>query len=386
MNTFFSVPPFRPLQPDAAGVLSWAHIGDLHMTLEGEQNHHDLRAIVAEIEGCFAGSISFVLLPGDIADDGSRSAYAVVRRTLDALRVPWCAIVGDHDVHEKSFKNFLDIMSSKTQYAFTAGKVRFIALNAFEVPDPGSFTVLPDQLQWCEQELIAASQEDLEKVLFLHCYPSELKAGAAPLRALIRKYGVRIVDMGHTHYNEVANDGHTLYSATRSTGQLEEGLVGFSVVNFDHGVLSWKFLELGSLPAVIITSPGDTRLLRDTEPPLQPSPEGLSVRAKVWTASDIRKVYAAFGEGQVELAQVQDSRVWQGVIPVARKTDSELPLRVWVEDSNGAIGEDSIRVALGVRSELPSRMERDLDNALTAWPEHGLLGTQLGPNKYGRKW
>ena len=32
------------------------------------------------------------------------------------------------------------------------------------------------------------------------------------------------------------------------------------------------------------------------------------------------------------------------------------------------------------------RLERDQDNALEAWPEHGLLGTQLGPNKNGKKW
>jgi hypothetical protein len=32
------------------------------------------------------------------------------------------------------------------------------------------------------------------------------------------------------------------------------------------------------------------------------------------------------------------------------------------------------------------RVERDQDNALDAWPEHGLLGTQLGPNKNGKKW
>ena len=383
MNTF-SVPPFRPAEPDAAGILSWAHIGDLHMTLDGEQNHHDLRAIVAEIEGCFAGSISFVFLPGDIADDGSHSAYAVVRRTLDALQVPWCAIVGDHDVHERSFKNFLDMMSSKTQYAFTVGEVRFIALNAFEVPDPGSFTVLPEQLQWCEQELRDASEAGLEKALFLHCYPSELKVGAAQLVELIRKYGVRLVDMGHTHYNEVANDGHTLYSSTRSTGQVEEGLVGFSVANFDHGVVSWKFLELGALPAVMITSPSDVRLLTETEAPVQPSAEGLHVRAKVWAKADIHKVYARIGESQGELKRVEKSNVWQGLVSTAGKTDCEV--HVWAEDTMGSTGEDSIQVALGGRSELPRRMERDLDNALAAWPEHGLLGTQLGPNKHGRKW
>ena len=31
-------------------------------------------------------------------------------------------------------------------------------------------------------------------------------------------------------------------------------------------------------------------------------------------------------------------------------------------------------------------MGRDQNNALEAWHEHGLLGTQLGPNKNGKKW
>ena len=28
----------------------------------------------------------------------------------------------------------------------------------------------------------------------------------------------------------------------------------------------------------------------------------------------------------------------------------------------------------------------DQDNALEAWPERGLLATQLGPNRNGKKW
>jgi len=57
-----------------------------------------------------------------------------------------CAIVGDHDVHEKSFVNFLEAMSERTHYAFTIGSVRFVAMNAFDVPDPGLFVVSEEQL------------------------------------------------------------------------------------------------------------------------------------------------------------------------------------------------------------------------------------------------
>jgi Icc protein len=102
MNTLASKRPFHPQSPDAAGVVSWVHFGDLHMTKAGEQNHLDLAELVNEVNRAFADSVSFVFLPGDVADDGSRSAYAVVRGELDRLNLPWCAIIGDHDVYEKS--------------------------------------------------------------------------------------------------------------------------------------------------------------------------------------------------------------------------------------------------------------------------------------------
>jgi 3',5'-cyclic-AMP phosphodiesterase len=60
-------------------------------------------------------------------------------------------------------------------------------------------------------------------------------------------------------------------------------------------------------------------------------------------------------------------------------------LVVTVEDARGNVATDEIRVVSGDPAERP-RSERDQDNALEAWPEHGLLGTQLGPNKNGKKW
>jgi Icc protein len=47
--------------------------------------------------------------------------------------------------------------------------------------------------------------------------------------------------MGHTHYNELANDGRAICAATRSTGQIEEGPAGFSVTTIDKEVIGWTF-------------------------------------------------------------------------------------------------------------------------------------------------
>lgn len=386
MNNTISLESFRPNEPDAAGVLSWVHIGDLHMREAGQQNDLDLQAIVDEVNVAFAGSVSFALLPGDNADHGNTQAYAVVRQSLDRLLVPWCAIVGDHDVEEKSFGNFRAALAEQIYYAFTAGKVRFLALNAFDRPDPRSFVVSPGQARWIEAQLKNAAEQKQSTVLLLHCYPSDLKEGGRELAQLTSEHGVKLVDMGHTHYNEISHDGRTIYTATRSTGQIEEGPVGFSVTNLDDGFVSWRFFELGQLPAVMITSPADERLIADRAELDSSGPQQLRVRAKVWGKAEIVSADATFEGQTISMRPVPRSRVWEATLRTVGTAVGIYPLRVAVRDAEGMSAEDAIQVLLGTDRQSRKRAERDQDNALEPWPEHGLLGTQLGPNKNGRKW
>jgi 3',5'-cyclic-AMP phosphodiesterase len=373
---------FHPHPADAAGVLSWVHFGDLHMTAAGEQNDLDLQAIVATVNRLFAGSVAFAFLPGDVADDGSREAYAVVRNALAPLSLPWCSIVGDHDVQQHSFHNYLEAMSGSTHFAFTVGNTRFLAMNAFDVPKPSSFTVSPQQLRWAEEELQKATEAEQRKILLLHCYPTDLKQGADEVQQLIRQYDVLLVDMGHTHYNEIANDGRTLYTATRSTGQIEEGPVGFSVTNLDGDAVSWRFVEPDETALVMICSPADERLTPDGHSCAKGS---IVVRAKVWCESAATHVTADLGTAKAALARVEGSNVWQGTLNAEELATGRHLLRVVARTQQGHVFEDRIWIWCGERP-VARRLSRDQENAIGAWPEHGLLGTQLGPNKNGRKW
>ena len=381
------MPPFRPRLPDAVGVVSWIHIGDLHMTDAAEQNQLDLISIVEEINLVSADSLAFVYIPGDVADQGSAAQYRIVRDALDRLRLPWYSIIGDHDVHENSYANFLTFMAHEKHYAFEVGAVRFLALNAFDIPDPGSFTLLPAQIDWIAGQLIEAEKQEQFVVLLLHCYPTDLKQGGEQLRNLVERHSVRLIDMGHTHYNELANDGKTLYTATRSTGQIEEGPVGFSVTNIDGHVISWKFFALDVLPAVMITSPADERFITDVTLDGHVAEGNILVRAKVWTDSSILRATAELEDQTVQLTQVPNSNVWHGELTRGKLSDGVYPLFVSALDANGNHAEDSIRMVLGSSAyQSVERSDRDKDNAVGAWPERGLLGTQLGPNKNGKKW
>ena len=86
--------------------LRFIQIGDLHLTEQGLQNHRDFTRIVRELNREVDGSVDFVYLPGDNADDGTDDQFGLVRGGLDELRLPWRAIPGDHDFKPRSLDSF----------------------------------------------------------------------------------------------------------------------------------------------------------------------------------------------------------------------------------------------------------------------------------------
>lgn len=375
----FSSLPFSPNR-----TVSWIHIGDPHLTHPGEQNEIDLGRIVDEINAVYAHKgVDFVFVPGDIADDGSTVAYEEFRCHLDRLQVPWFGIVGDHDVHEQNFDNFKKYVAEDLYGSFRVGPYTFIRLNAFSTPTPDSFVVDGEQFEWLHAKLQHCSDHHEKVVIFLHCYPSDLKEGGAELAELLHRYPVLIVDMGHTHYNEVSNDGRVLYSATRSTGQIEEGPVGYSITTLDASCVSWHFIPLGSPSLVNITQPVDERLFtKQTDCSLQPGM--IRSSAKVWSLSAVTKVHAQLGEEFAELNS-KDGILWEGSIDASLLKEGQRDLLVVAKIASGDELRDSIRVLLGTRDERTSNAT-DQDNVIGEWKERGLLGTQLGPNKNGKKW
>ncbi len=219
-------------------------------------------------------------------------------------------------------------------------------------------------------------------VLLLHCYPSDLKLGGEELKKLLRLYPVLLVDMGHTHYNELSNDGTVPYSATRSTGQIEEGPVGYSVTTIDNDGVSWHFVELGSPELVSITHPQDERLVTDRSNLLLA--KEISVRVKTWVSGTFRSAYAQIADIQARLAS-QDGIMWEGKLDISGVPDGEHQLKAVAVREDGKECSSSIRLCVG---PMPERefAEVDQENTIGEWKERGLLGTQLGPNKNGKKW
>ncbi len=72
--------------------------------------------------------LDFVLHAGDIADFGMRAEFERQRDILNALKVPYLVLIGNHDCLATGEEIFTRIFGA-VNFAFTAGDVRFICLN-----------------------------------------------------------------------------------------------------------------------------------------------------------------------------------------------------------------------------------------------------------------
>jgi hypothetical protein len=110
-------------------------------------------------------------------------------------------------------------------------------------------------------------------------------------------------------------------------------------------------------------------------------------RVKAWSEGGVVRGYVAIGDQKLELEQLANSAVWQAMVNTGRLPDGIARLTAHCTDENGKTAQDTIRVRMNrssSRFQPATRLDDDSDNAIGSWPEHGIPGAQLGPNKNGR--
>ncbi|MDQ6677967.1 MAG: metallophosphoesterase, partial [Acidobacteriota bacterium] len=390
-------PAPRPANPKAdagattkilnPGVVSWVHFGDLHITGGGEQNYADFQSIIRNTNQYLLNGVNFAVLPGDNANEGTEEEYRLIQQATEQLRVPLYAVPGDHDA-----RNGIDLFTRYLEpvpyQSFTADRYHFVFVNALDGGGRGGFGIGPQQLDWLTKDLAAASRQGLQSVLFMHAFPSKLNESGSAIQTLIQSNRVLMVDVGHTHYNHIANDGHTIYAATRSTGQAQEGPVGFSIANLDHGVVSWKFKPLGNWPFAMITSPADKQLITDASQPDQVVRGTVEVRAKIWDDKGIAAAtYQIDNENERPLTRIGSTQMWSARWNSTQVPDGDHQISVNVRGAGGNTNQDKLYVLVNQAGayQLPTRQPGDQGNSIGAYAEKGLLGTVGGGPGGGKK-
>jgi predicted phosphodiesterase len=373
------------LQPE--NFISWVHFGDLHIRGACDENYEDFLELIQHANENLAAKVDFAFLPGDNADDGTEAQYKLVRSAVKQLKIPVHVITGDHDKKSGSLRPFQQSLKPSLYHALDLKNFRLLFLNAMDGKGPDAFDLGPAQIQWLQTELEQARAAQLRPLIFHHLYPSELQSQADTLTRLIREFQVELVEMGHTHYNELANDGRTIYAATRSTGQIEEGPPGFSITTIDESVISWKFKERGPWPFTMITSPADEKLITRPGDPRHVIRGVVPVRARVWNRVPVSAVTCSIDGAPEQPMQQLAGDHWQFDWDSRSTGDGtrSISVRVHSGGSNEAIDTISVLVNQSGYYVVPEKSVIDYENAIGAYRAKGILGTQLGPNENGTR-
>jgi hypothetical protein len=368
-------------------MISWIHFGDLHISGWDEKNYRDFVDLIGEANRLMTDGIGLALLPGDNADNGEEDQYELVPSALSRCRFAVDAISGDHDVaggHVDLFRRYLCDSPYRSR---KLDAYRFVFSNSVAKWQPPVIGLGSEQVAWLRDDLKSPVRNGKPIVVFMNAYPSEHGGDADLLRKLFLQSGVLLVEMGQTQYNASANDGQTIYAATRSTGQVEKGAPGFSVTTIDRGVVSWKFKPIGEWPLVMITSSPDLRLIIDPSSAAQVVRRPIQIRARVWCDA-IENVTMLLDAGKEQSVVKLDNYTWAGESASTESIDRAHAIRVTAQSRNGQIATDSIEVCSNQqgRYSVPARHILDYGNAPGAWPEKQILGTELGANENGRHW
>jgi hypothetical protein len=113
-------------------------------------------------------------------------------------------------------------------------------------------------------------------------------------------------------------------------------------------------------------------------------PQSLPVHAKLWSPQGVTAVSAHLEDREAPLSS-KDGVLWTGEINIANLSHGTYELHVTATDTTGGKIASNVRITIGER---PARSyaETDQENTIGEWRDRGLLGTQLGPNKNGKKW
>ncbi|MEG3174599.1 metallophosphoesterase [Sphingomonas sp. RB3P16] len=370
--------------------LSWVHIGDLHMDeANGWQSRDRLAAIVAEINTQIGDAADFVYLPGDNANHATPEQYRVIIDTLAPLQRPWRVIPGDHDFESGDLAAYdAAFPTANRPEVEVIAQHRCIFLDIVSGGAGGpDFRLTMHHRNRLLEELARAEAEGQTPVVLMHAYPADLAADGETIARIFADARVAFVDTGHTHYNELLNDGRVVYGATRSTGEIEEGdgRPGFSLVTVRDGVPSWRFKETGGAwPFVQIVAPADLRMVTRPADPRQVSrPGAVEIVAKLFGRVDAPVTLLVGDSAGVEMAPVAgDTALWQARVTLAAGLH-----RITVACGGDR---DTIELLVRAQDDIPRRGPPvalgNPSHAIGAWPEHGIAGTQLGPNKNGMHW
>lgn len=196
---------FIPLKIFAVGTFRFALLTDLHINLNSPTSVIDLQNSVTQINN--TDSIDFILVTGDISDDGSTKALEKAKEILDQLQKPYYIIMGNHETKwsESGVTVFKRIFGYE-RFEFEHKGYLFLGFNTGPIIRMALGHVASEDIDWLKQEL---KEKDIDgKPVFLITHypltPQDVD-NWYDVTDVVRPYSIKAFIGGHYHVNRYLN-------------------------------------------------------------------------------------------------------------------------------------------------------------------------------------
>lgn len=182
-----------------AKTIRFAFLTDIHIS-GNASSVEDLEWAVDQINK--TDDISFVIIAGDVSEEGDRASFMVAKQRLDRLKVPYYAIPGNHETKwsESGVTAFADVFGDE-RFRFEYEDYLFLGFNSGPLMRMADGHVAPQDIDWLKSEL-TKEKADRPVIIVTH-YP--LKDGDVDnwfdVTDAIRPFNIRVVLGGHYHKN-----------------------------------------------------------------------------------------------------------------------------------------------------------------------------------------
>ena len=161
--------------------------------------------------------VDFVVHLGDLTDCGTTREYERTRDLLQDLRVPYIAMIGNHDYLGTGDEVF-DVMFGGMDFSFIAGRVKFICLNT-NATEYDYIAAVPN-FDFMEEEITAHNDDFDATVVCMHACPYSDQFNNNVAKAFNHYMtlfkNLHFAACGHGHsfeINDIYNNGIIYYMA-----------------------------------------------------------------------------------------------------------------------------------------------------------------------------
>lgn len=205
----------------------FALLSDLHITGDSLAAN-DLQHAVDQINA--TPKIQFVLVAGDITEQGDRASLQKAKTILDGLKPPYYITSGNHETKwsESGSTDFGHLFGSD-RFRMEFGGYLFLGFNSGPVIRMAEGHVAPQDIQWLKDELQAAgSDQPVFLITHYPLLPADVDNWYSITQA-VRPYNIKAFINGHYHADRMERYDDIPAFICRSTLRNKEDAGGYSL-------------------------------------------------------------------------------------------------------------------------------------------------------------